>query len=158
MISFGIHALAKPRVVHIPYSFETGGMEHVIATVINGTCASFEHVVVCLTVSGESSLLLPESVPVVELRKPSGNSMRFLLQLARRIQDLQPAVVQTYNWSGMDGIIAARLAGCSVVHSEHGWDIVDPYGLSIKRILIRRVLSPWVAHYTCVSRQMERCL
>jgi sugar transferase (PEP-CTERM/EpsH1 system associated) len=137
------------------YSFGTGGLEKGIATVVGNASPEFEHIVVCLTESGASARLLPPGTRVIELHKPPGNSLRFLWRLARVLRSLRPDVVHTRNWSGMDAVIAARLAGIrNVVHGEHGWGVEDPEGLNPKRLRVRRFLDRWVREYTCVARAM----
>jgi sugar transferase (PEP-CTERM/EpsH1 system associated) len=147
------------RIVHVVHAFGTGGMEKGVATLIRNASPGFEHAVLCLTRSGASERLLPEGTPVVQLGKRPGHSLLFLLRLARALKSLRPAIVHTRNWGGMDGVIAARIAGIrQVVHGEHGWTLDDPYGRSSGRIRARRFLSRWVREYTCVSQGMERWL
>jgi sugar transferase (PEP-CTERM/EpsH1 system associated) len=147
------------RVVHVLHSFGTGGLEKGVATLTRHGSEDIEHVILCLTVSGDSARLLRPGTPVLELHKPAGNSFRFLWRLSRALKDLAPDLVHTRNWSGMDGIIAARLAGIrSVVHGEHGWGMDDPDGRSPRRVRVRRLLARWVREFTCVSRAMEQWL
>jgi len=149
----------KIRVVHLVYSFATGGMEKGICTTIRHGSAGFEHVVICLTTSGEMVRYLPEKTLVLALGKKPGNSLLFLLRLAKLLRRFRPAVIHTRNWSGLDGVFAARLAGIkSVVHGEHGWGMADPYGLNSKRRYIRRAADLGVHKYTCVSKQMKTWL
>lgn len=144
------------RVVHVLYSFGAGGLEKGVAALVQNSSPDIEHVVVCLAVSGESERLLPSGTKVVELHKSPGNSLGFLWKLSRTLKSLKPSVIHTRNWSGMDGVIASRLAGIdSVVHGEHGWGMEDPDGLNRKRIQARRFLSRWVREYTCVSKAIE---
>lgn len=151
----GFPASPPVRVAHVLYSFGTGGLEKGIATVVGNASPEFEHIVVCLTESGASARLLPPGTRVVELHKPPGNSPRFLWRLARALRSLRPDVVHTRNWSGMDAVVAARLAGIrNVVHGEHGWGVEDPEGLNPKRLRVRRFLDRWVREYTCVARAM----
>jgi sugar transferase (PEP-CTERM/EpsH1 system associated) len=151
--------VAKIRVVHILYSFGTGGLEKGIATLVRHSSAGFEHQILCLTTAGSSTRLLPAGLPVFEFRKRPGNSLISLWKLARAIRCLKPDVVHTRNWSGLDGVIAARLAGIrSIVHGEHGWDLEDVDGLRPRRLRIRRLLASWPLEYTCVSKAMETWL
>ena len=151
--------MKRLRVLHILHSFGIGGLEKGIATLVGHASPDFEHIIMCLGRSGESSALLPPGTRIVELDKPEGNSCRFLWRLARAIRNEHPDIVHTRNWGGMDGIIAARLAGCrKIVHGEHGWGMEDPHGQSRKRILIRRTLSHAVAEFTCVSLQIKEWL
>lgn len=151
--------MEKLRVVHVLYSFETGGMEKGIATLAQHASELFEHIILCLSTSGESERLLPPDTQLLELHKPPGNSPLFLLKLVRTLKSLQPAVVHTRDWGGTDGIIAARLAGIrQIVQGEHGWVVQDATGHNLKRLKIRRFLSRWVKEFTCVSKHQEKWL
>lgn len=148
----------KPiRVVHVLHTFGFGGLEKGIATVIGNASQDFEHIVVCLSKTGESASLLPKETRVLELQKQEGSSLRFILRLSRRLKALKPDVVHTRNWGGMDGIVASLLVGLRrrVVQGEHGWGMEDAYGSNPKRIWTRRILSLAVAEFTCVSEQMK---
>ena len=145
--------------LHVLYSFDVGGLEKGIATLINNASPEFEHMILCLSHSGESKQLISDDIPIFELHKPPGNSVSFCLKLAKSIYRIQPDIVHTRNWGGIDGAIAARLAGCScVVHGEHGWDIDDPHGSSLKKKLVRRYLSLGIKEFTVVSQQIENWL
>nr|NJM02124.1 glycosyltransferase [Desulfobacula sp.] len=130
-------------------------MEKGIAAVVKHTHGEFEHIIMCLTTGGDSEKMLPRGVQVIALHKPAGNSLNFIFKIAKQIKALEPDVVHTRNWGGLDGIIAARLAGIrGVVHGEHGWGMEDPLGKNPKRKMIRRVLAGFVKEFTCVSQQM----
>ncbi len=134
-------------------------MEKGIATCIRHASPGFEHVVVCLTRSGASAALLPPGIPVVELHKPPGNSPRFLLRLVRALRELEPDVVHTRNWGGLDGILGAHLGGLRrVLHGDHGWEVEDLAGGPPRRRWVRRVLSGLTGGFTCVSRDLRRWL
>jgi len=146
-------------VAHVLYSFGIGGLEKGIATVINHGSGRFRHVIVCLGKGRGSRALVKGDAEVFELNKPAGNSPRFIRNLSVFLRRLRPDIVHTRNWGGMDGVVAARLAGLrNVVHGEHGWDVFDPFGLKLSRRYARRLLSRWVREYTCVSKEMEAWL
>ena len=126
---------------------------------INHATPAIEHVIVCLTRSGDSQKLLNRDVPIFEMHKPPGNSIKFIWDLARLLRRLKPGIVHCRNWGGADGIIAARLAGINtVIQGEHGWDIGDQDGYNRKRLIIRRLLSRLVRRYSCVSTHMQHWL
>ena len=150
---------SKLKIVHVVYSFGTGGMEKGVATLIGNSPADMEHVVLCLTQAGDTLWQLPEGTDVIELGKRQGNSLRFLLRLARTLKRLHPDIVHTRNWAGTDGIMAARLAGIpSIVHSEHGFGSENPFGSNQKRIMIYRFLSTMVKEFICVSKPLAKWL
>jgi len=147
------------KVAHVIYSFGIGGLEKGITTLINYGSPDVEHIIISLCGNRDSERFLNRSVNIISLEKPGRNSLRFICTLAGIIRDLQPDVVHTRNWSGMDGILAARLAGIkTIIHGEHGWDMFDPLGTNLKRRLIRRLTAPLVSRYTCVSRPLEHWL
>ncbi len=151
--------MKKLRIIHVVYSFGTGGMEKGVATIVGNTSEYFEHIILCLSSSGLTEHLLPRNTKIVELNKPAGNSVFFLLKLARTLKAFSPAIIHTRNWGGTDAIIAGRLAGIhTVIHGEHGWEISDAEGKNLKRLRIRQFLSRWVREYTCVSQHQKQWL
>lgn len=147
------------KVVHVVHSFGIGGMEKGVATLIRHASEDIEHSIVCLTKSGGTARQLPAGTEVAELGKMPGNSIYFVLRLAKVLKGLHPHVVHTRNWAGTDGILASRLAGISsIVHSEHGFGGENPVGENKKRIRIYRLLSHFVKEYICVSKPLEAWL
>lgn len=147
------------HVVHVLHSLGTGGMEKGVTTVVRNASPRVRHSVLCLSTSGPMAQRLPPHTPVVEMHKPPGNSSHFLWRLSRQLLEMDADVVHTRNWGGMDGIVAARLAGVrGVVHGEHGWDVGDVAGKKWRRRWVRKLLSRWVREFTCVSRDLERWL
>jgi len=145
------------RVVHVVYWFGTGGLEKGVDTLIRKTADRIQHEVISL--AGDIPHHLPEGCRQRVLGKKQGNSLRSVFRLAAWLKDLKPCVVHTRNWPGIDGILAARLAGIrAVVHGEHGWGVDDPDGTNPRRRRIRRFLSRWVRTTTCVSKDIEAWL
>lgn len=149
----------KIKVLHILHSFGIGGLEKGVAMLINNASPEFEHEILCLTQSGDSSKLIPANTKIYEMHKPKGNSISFIWQLAGMIRRIKPDVTHTRNWCGMDGVIAARLAGCNkIIHGEHGWSMDDPQGDKNRRKLARRWLSLGIKELTAVSQQIKNWL
>ena len=149
----------KLKIAHIVHSFGTGGMEKGVATLVRNGSQNVEHIIICLTQSGEMASLLPHGTKIIELHKPKGNSVRFLWRLSRTLRRLNPDVVHTRNWAGTDGVIAARIAGIrSIVHSEHGFGSENPTGKISRRIWLYKYLSRWIQEYICVSKPLKRWL
>ncbi|MBW2670939.1 MAG: glycosyltransferase [Deltaproteobacteria bacterium] len=149
----------KIKIAHVLYSFGTGGMEKGVATLIGNASANFEHIIICLTNSGNMARLLPPGTEIIELKKSPGNSAQFLWRLSRTLRRVNPDVVHTRNWAGTDGIIAARLAGIRfIVHSEHGFGSENPTGMNSRRIWLHWWLSRWVKEYICVSTPLKKWL
>ena len=75
--------------------------------------------------------------PLGETRRPDRwNSLR----MARLFRKLRPDIVHTRNWTCIDAIIGARLAGVPVViQGEHGREAADPEGRNRRRQQVRRL-------------------
>jgi len=147
------------RVVHVLHFLGTGGLEKGVSSLIRHGSKEIEHIVVAMSGVRDVEHLLPAGVRVINLGKPRGHSVRFVWRLSRVLRELSPCVVHTRNWAGMDGVVAARLAGIrTVLHGEHGWGPDDPQGTSVRRIRVRRLLSRWTRAFLCVSKDIERWL
>jgi sugar transferase (PEP-CTERM/EpsH1 system associated) len=147
--------LPSIRVAHVIYSFGIGGLEKGITTLINHGSSDIDHVIISLCGNRESEKFLKKNVEIYCLDKQQGNSIGFIWDLLRLIRKIRPDVVHTRNWSGMDGILAAKLAGVkTIIHGEHGWDMFDPLGTNKKRRRVRKLTSLMVNGYTCVSKQL----
>jgi sugar transferase (PEP-CTERM/EpsH1 system associated) len=148
------------RVVHVMnYMARSGGMEKGVATLVRRASPDIEHVVITIAGARDVETMLPAGTRLINMAKPEGHSMRFIWRLAGVLRKLSPCVVHTRNWPGLDGIVAARLAGIrAVLHSEHGWGVADAQGTNRRRILVRRFLSRWTRSFLCVSKDIERWL
>lgn len=60
-------------------------------------------------------------------------------RLVRMMRSIQPDVVHSRNWGGIEAVPAARLAGVPfIVHSEHGYELDSLDGLPWRRRIFRR--------------------
>jgi sugar transferase (PEP-CTERM/EpsH1 system associated) len=150
---------AKPLVVHVVHSLAVGGLENGLVNLVNHARPDFRHAIVCLTEAGVMRYRLKAGIEVTAIGKRPGQDVGAILRLVRVLKRMRPDIVHTRNWATFDAVPAARLAGVRrVVHGEHGRDIHDPEGRNRRRNLIRRLLSPFIAHFVTVSRDLERWL
>lgn len=151
---------AKPLIVHVLHRFETGGMEQIAVSVINGTRDRYRHAVVCLAGFGAMRGRIADSdVPCVSLDRRPGKDWGCYFRLWTTLWRLKPDLVQTYNLGTLDVAPVAWLAGTrQVVHAEHGRNIDDPDGSNRKYRLMRRWLQPFIARFVAVSGDLERWL
>lgn len=148
---------AQPLIVHVLYRLDTGGMEHMLVTLINQTCQCYRHAVICLEGYGAlRDQIEPDDVVCVALAKRPGKDWRCYFRLWRVLRDLRPDLVHTYNIGAVDVAPVARLAGVRrVVHAERGRDAADPRGESRKHQLLRRWLLPFIDRYLAVSMDLQ---
>lgn len=134
-------------------------MENVILYIINDTSNIFEHIIICAKSSGNSQKKLKFNIPIYELHRNEVNYVQFLLNLYNLLKCLKPCVVHARNWSGVDCVIVSKFARInSIIYSEHGWNINDPSGSSIKRKIIRKIISLITDEILVVSESMEHWL
>jgi len=148
----------RVRVVHVVHSFDVGGLENVIAQLINRLpSARFEHVVLALTTVSEfRQRVVHPDVRFIALHKPPGHAVPLYPQLYRLLRELRPHVLHTCNLAALEVVPLAWLARVPLrVHAEHGWDAHDPQGRNPRYQRLRRLYRPFVSHYVAVSRDLD---
>jgi sugar transferase (PEP-CTERM/EpsH1 system associated) len=147
------------KILHILHAFSHGGLENGIVNIINGSPPDLDHELCLLTSAGEFLSRLHKPIRYYELHKKPGNSINIVLQLRRVIRESGSDVVHTRNWAAFDGVLAACLCpGVTVLHGEHGRDMIDPDGAFVRRNLFRRLVSPRINRFTTVSENLQRWL
>ena len=150
---------ARPLIVHVVNSLETGGLENGVVNLVNAAEERFRHAVICLTTEGAFRGRVKPAVEVLTIGKRPGKDVRAFGRLMVVLRRLKPAVVHSRNWASFDAVLAARLVRAgAVVHGEHGRDITDPRGINPRRNRLRRMLSPLVDRFVTVSQDLATWL
>jgi sugar transferase (PEP-CTERM/EpsH1 system associated) len=150
-----------PLIVHVVHRLATGGLENVVVSLINGLpWGAYRHAVIALTeICDLRDRVSRSDVEFIALAKGPGHALRLYPMLRTIFQKLSPAIVHTCNLSALETVVPAWLARVPVrIHAEHGWDVFDPDGSSIKYRIIRSLYRPFVSHYVAVSTQLARYL
>ncbi len=150
-----------PLIAHVIYRLTVGGLENGLVHLINQTPADrYRHAIVCLTESSDFRLRIQQpNVQVIPLRKRGGWEIDVYRRLWRALQDLRPTIIHTRNLGVLEAQIAAALAGIPIrIHGEHGRDMYDLDGSSVRYRLFRKSMRPIVHHYTAVSRDLASWL
>lgn len=152
---------APPLIAHIIYRLDIGGLENGLVNLINRMPAGrYRHAIICLT--GYSSFrdrIQRDDVACYALHKQPGKDLRVLWRLFRLLRQLKPAIVHTRNLATLEGVLPAALAGVRCrVHGEHGRDVEDMDGSSVKHQWFRRFFRPFVSRYIPLSRDLEQYL
>lgn len=135
------------RVVHVVYTFRTGGMEMGVLKLVNGLDPAQVQSAICSTTpAGEIASMVDPRVPVFELSRRPGHDLRVVVDLYRLFRRERPHIVHTHAWGTLlEGLVAARLAGVPVViHGEHGTLQLRPHQRRLQRMAwstVDRVLS-----------------
>jgi sugar transferase (PEP-CTERM/EpsH1 system associated) len=151
----------RPRIVHVVYRFDVGGLENGLVNLINRLpAASYRHVVVALTeVTEFRRRVVREDVEYVSLHKAPGHGFRLYPRLFSLFRRLAPAIVHTRNLAALEATVPAWAAGVPVrIHGEHGRDVSDLDGTSRKYRLVRRAYRPFVTRYVALSKDLQQYL
>ena len=149
----------RPLVAHILHRFDIGGLENGVVNLINHMPAgAYRHMVVALTeVTDFKRRLHDPSVPCIALNKPPGQGARVYPKLWQLLREHQPAIVHTRNLAALEMqpvAWASRVPGR--IHGEHGRDLDDLDGASLRRRAIHRLYAPFVQRYVALSRDLSR--
>jgi sugar transferase (PEP-CTERM/EpsH1 system associated) len=151
--------VAKARVAHVIPSLQVGGLQKVVVRLVDRFRGRMDHLV--LTPAGDGPLRprFGPGVDVIALAERPGSPKLNTLRMARVFRAWRPDVVHTRNWTCIDAVLGARLAGVPVViHGEHGREAGDPEGRNALRRRVRRLLAPLVTEFVAVSRDLARWL
>ena len=150
-----------PLVAHIIYRLDVGGMENGLINLINHMPAErYRHAIICLDDFTDFRLRLRRSdVACYALHKKPGKDVGLYLRMWRLLRRLRPQIVHTRNLAALDSLVPAAFAGVRHrVHGEHGRDVIDIDGNSLKYTLLRRALRPFAERYIALSLDLERWL
>jgi sugar transferase (PEP-CTERM/EpsH1 system associated) len=151
------HPLQPPLVVHVIYRLAVGGLENGVVNLLNHMPPErYRHAIVCLTESTDfRDRLQRTDVPIIALHKQTGQDFGVYVRLWKVFRRLRPDIVHTRNLSGLEYLVPAFFAGVAArIHGEHGRDIYDLDGSSVKYNLWRRVMKRFVHRYIAVSADL----
>ena len=168
-------ALAPPRLVaHVVNRLDCGGAADgrgLLDLIAHMPGERYRHAVLCLRDHGMFHDDLREfGVELIDLHKRDGADPGHFLRMVRALRALRPDLVHTRNLGGLEGQLAAALAGVRLrVHGEYGREFGHEYGRESafeaaaacrtrKPSLLRRMLRPLVGHYIAASAEQERWL
>lgn len=151
--SKGILLKVTKSIVHLVYSFGCGGLEKVIANLINySTEYDVEHVLISLTDDISMLEQVDKNIKVFVLGKKSGNDIKTHFKLFSLLKKIKPQAINTYNFGTIEYHMAAKLAGVPIrVHSDHGRGGDDPAGKNKLHNTFRKFIANFITEYIVVS-------
>jgi sugar transferase (PEP-CTERM/EpsH1 system associated) len=147
----------RPLVLHVMHRFATGGLENGVVNLINHMPQqAYRHAVLAMTdVTDFRNRVQRSDVQFIALNKPPGHGVWQYRKLYTLFRQLRPTIVHSRNLSALEVQVPAWAAGVPVrVHGEHGRDVGDLDGSSVKYQRMRRLYRPFVQHYTALSRDL----
>jgi sugar transferase (PEP-CTERM/EpsH1 system associated) len=144
------------KILHLVYSMGCGGLEKVIVNLINGSKAySCEHIIVTLTPDHELVSLIDGKISVYCVNKKPGKDLHCHWRLFILFRQLQPDVLNTYNFGTIEYQMVAKIAGIHLgVHSDHGRGGDDALGKNKRNNAVRRFMSRFIDIYVVVSKDL----
>jgi len=123
-------------------TFVAGGAQVRTARLMAGLGSAYRHAVLALDGTTDALALVPPDVALeIVPAFPKAGSLRTVRALRSLLRSLRPALVLTYNWGAIDGVIAARLfLRGRVVHHEDGFGPDEADGFKRRRVWTRRVV------------------
>jgi len=152
---------AAPLIVHLIHRLDVGGLENGLINLINHLPPGrYRHAIVCLRDYTDYHLRIERpGVEIISINKRDGKDWGHYLRLFQTLKRLRPLLIHTRNLSGIEGQLLAACAGVRLrVHGEHGRDIDDLHGLSLKYRCLRKLLRPLIGHFIAVSKDLEAWL
>lgn len=149
---------ATPLIAHVIFRLDIGGLENGLVNLINAMPAErYRHAIVCIDRSTDfRDRIRRDDVEIVEIRKKPGRDPAATLRLYRALRRLRPDIVHTRNLGALDALLPAVVAGSRHrIHGEHGWDVSDVHGTSLKPRLLRKLHAPLISRYVAVSRDLK---
>lgn len=143
------------RVAHLVASFEVGGLQKGVATLVNAGSADVEHLVISMSPDAPMAERLSRG-RVETLGVPFGERAGLGPRVAALLRSFRPDVLHTRNWPTLvDGSRARKLARVAVhVHGHHGRDAATAGGFGWKRRLAGRLLSRRLQRVVTLTESM----
>lgn len=143
--------------LHVFSTFEPGGMETRATRIMDLLPLPHRHVIVAM--SGRTTAITRIGRAAVELQ-PAPAVRGFVATaraMARRVRELRPDLVLTYNWGAIETVLGCRLAGHrALVHHEEGFGAQEIDRLLRRRTWARRWLLRRAAAVVVPSAQLAK--
>ncbi len=154
--------LPNCHVVHLVYRFTTGGLENVVAQLVNQLPADqFRHTILSVTDIDPvfAQRIDPGRAELIALNKPPGQPFRLYPKAWRVLRQIKPDVVHSCNLAALEFMPVAALAGVPLrVHAEHGMDTAELSGKGSRYLALRRFYRHFVHEQVAVSDALSEYL
>lgn len=135
------HALAiRPRILHVFPSFEVGGAQRRLVSLINRRQGRFTHSVFAMNGCYDALALVRDiSVPKDDLPSfPQKSGFAAMRECTHLLDEYAPDLLVTYNWGSVEWDLSSLLGKrCPVVHVQDGFGPDEVAGEKVRRRLVR---------------------
>jgi glycosyltransferase involved in cell wall biosynthesis len=154
--------MSLPVVAHVVQYLRPGGIESLALEMVRSERGRARQIIVSLDGDRDEGIAYwPRLAEFADrlhfLGKPPGFIPLLPLQLARLLREQRATVVQTHHVGPLlYGGVAARLAGCRLVHVEHdAWHLENPARARLVRRLVRLLRPRLAAVSDVVARNAD---
>ncbi|MGI5310732.1 TIGR03088 family PEP-CTERM/XrtA system glycosyltransferase [Rheinheimera sp. WS51] len=150
------------HIAHLVWHFSTGGLENGMVNLINNLPGlGFKHSIITLTGydADFAKRITSSNVQFYNLHKREGHDWRIFLVLNALLKKLQVDILHSRNLNTLElQLIGWWRKVPFRIHGEHGWDTSDIGGINKKYQFLRRLLTPFIHRFVCLSSESERYL
>ncbi len=149
--------MSTPRLLHVFATFTAAGPQVRTTKLMQALGPEFAHSVISMDGRVDARELLPADFPLEILPPPPrANTLKTALFMRRRLRELSPDLVLTYNWGAIDTALAVRAGPRRpLIHHEDGFRPDEAHGRKLHRSTFRRLVLP-AAHRVIVISQTLR--
>jgi len=153
--------VTAPHLLHVFSTFNLGGPQMRAVQLMNAWGGNYRHSIVSVG-RGElaarerlSSAVVADFPDFPDLK--SGGLPRHLWRIQKRIRELNPDLVLTYNWGAIEVVMSTRLfRAAPLIHHEDGFGPDESAAQLPRRVLFRKLALPGAARLIVPSRTLER--
>ena len=144
-----------PHLCHVFPAFATGGPEVRTTVLLNALGDSFRHTIISLNSDRSGRERLDPAIDFNFVAAPPRGRSGHFFTLSKCLREVQPDLLLTYGWGGVDAIAAGRLAGLRrIVHMEDGFLPDEAIKQKLKRLMARRFLMRAANWLVCPSQTL----
>ena len=132
---------ARPHLVHVFPGFGVGGSQVRLAAIARGLGRDFSHTIISLSGCFDAAPLLDRDLDVTFAPplEPTRGPLARLALYRRRLDELKPDLLVTYNWGSMDLVVANLGRSTPHLHVEDGFGPEEANGQFRRRVWMRRL-------------------
>lgn len=149
-------AAGVPLIVHAFPTFQIGGAQVRLATIVNALGARYRHRIVAIDGTFDAASLIGTHVPAETATVPAkkGNTLASAMAFRRALAAWRPAVLVTYNWGATEWALANLACGLPHIHIEDGFGPDEALRQLPRRALFRRAVLSWRSRVVLPSKTL----
>lgn len=149
---------SPPRLLHVFSTFDVGGPQIRFVQLVRGLGDAFEHLVLAMNGENRAMARLPAGAPVrlLPFKQDKSQPLRNLWRFRRRLADLRPDLLVTYNWGAIEwGLVNLPAPVCPHVDIEDGFGPEEAARPLARRTRLRRLVYGRARCVVVPSRTLE---